>query len=54
MQFIDPSLPRDIFGWTSPRLGMEMPIVRYGRGGHALLLFPLSRRRWDCRRLLPD
>ena len=43
MQFIDPSLPRDIFGWTSPRLGMEMPIVRYGRGGHALLLFPTAQ-----------
>ncbi len=42
MQFIDPQLPKEIFGWHSPRLGMDMPIVRYGRGGHPLLLFPTA------------
>ena len=42
MEFIDPSLRREIFGWRSPRLGMEMPIVRYGHFGHALLLFPTA------------
>jgi esterase/lipase superfamily enzyme len=43
MQFVDPSVPRDLFGWKSPRLGFEMPIVRYGRAGHALLLFPTAQ-----------
>jgi len=41
--FTDPNLPRDIFGWKSPRLGMDMPIVRYGKWGHALLLFPTAQ-----------
>ena len=43
MQFVDPNLPKDIFGWHSPRLGMDMPIVRYGRQGHPLLLFPTAQ-----------
>lgn len=43
MQFTDPNLPRDVFGWRSPRLGMHMPIVRYGNWGHALLLFPTAQ-----------
>lgn len=42
MQFIDPNLPKEIFGWRSPRLGLDMPIVRYGRAGHALLLYPTA------------
>jgi len=42
MQFVDPNLPKEIFGWRSPRLGMDMPIVRYGTRGHALLLFPTA------------
>lgn len=42
MQFIDPNLPKAIFGWRSPRLGLDMPIVRYGRAGHALLLYPTA------------
>lgn len=42
MQFIDPNLPRHITSWWSPRLGLEMPIVRYGTWGHALLLFPTA------------
>jgi esterase/lipase superfamily enzyme len=43
VQFIDPSLPKKIFGWQSPRLGLEMPIVRYGEQGHPLLLFPTAQ-----------
>ncbi|MHB8874358.1 MAG: esterase family protein [Myxococcaceae bacterium] len=42
MQFIDPSLRRDIFGWHSPNLSLDMPIVRYGHWGPALLLFPTA------------
>lgn len=42
MEFIDPSLPKEISGWRSDRLGMDMPIVRYGRSGHGLLLFPTA------------
>ena len=41
--YTDPNLPRDVFGWTSPRLGREMPIVRYGNWGHALLLYPTAQ-----------
>jgi esterase/lipase superfamily enzyme len=43
MEFIDPRLPKEIFGWHSPRLGLHMPIVRYGTWGHALLLFPTAQ-----------
>ena len=42
MQFIDPNLPKQIFGWHSPRLGIDMPIVRYGDRGRALLVFPTA------------
>jgi esterase/lipase superfamily enzyme len=42
MQYLDPSLPRRIDGWRSPILGMDMPIVTYGHGGHPLLLFPTA------------
>jgi esterase/lipase superfamily enzyme len=42
MSFVDPQLRREIFGWHSDRLGMDMPIVRYGHWGHGLLLFPTS------------
>lgn len=42
MQFIDPHLRRHLFGWKSPRLGLEMPIVRYGHYGPAMLLFPTA------------
>lgn len=42
MDFVDPNLRREHFGWRSPRLGVEMPIVRYGHYGHVLLLFPTS------------
>jgi len=40
--YVDPNLPRHIFGWKSPRLGLEMPIVRYGERGHPLLVFPTA------------
>jgi esterase/lipase superfamily enzyme len=43
MQFTSPNLPREIFGWHSPRLGLHMPIVRYGNWGRALLLFPTAQ-----------
>jgi esterase/lipase superfamily enzyme len=43
VQFTDPNLPRHIFGWHSPRLGIDMPIVRYGHAGHPLLLFPTAQ-----------
>jgi esterase/lipase superfamily enzyme len=42
VSFVDPSLRREIFGWYSPRMGMDMPIVRYGGWGRALLLFPTA------------
>lgn len=42
MEFVSPSLRREIFGWYSPSLGMDMPIVRYGHWGHGLLLFPTA------------
>lgn len=41
--YTNPSLPREIFGWHSPRLGLDMPIVHYGWRGHALLLFPTAQ-----------
>ncbi len=43
MQYVDPHLPRHIFGWYSPRLGLDMPIVCYGDRGHPLLLFPTAQ-----------
>ncbi|MBS2033091.1 MAG: hypothetical protein JST54_34785 [Deltaproteobacteria bacterium] len=43
MEFISPDIRREIFGWTSPRLGLDMPIVRYGHWGKALLLFPTAQ-----------
>lgn len=43
MQYVDPHLPRHIFGWHSPRLGLDMPIVQYGNSGHPLLLFPTAQ-----------
>lgn len=40
--YVDPELPRRIEGWKSSRLGMEMPIVRYGERGHPLLMYPTA------------
>src|SRR6185295_15291381 len=42
MQYIDPSLPKQIDRWRSPALDMDMPIVSYGERGHPLLLFPTA------------
>lgn len=42
MSYLDPSLPRDIFGWHSPRLGIWMPIARYGNWGRPLVLIPTA------------
>ncbi len=41
--YVDPHLPRHIFGWHSPRLGLDMPIVSYGYAGHPLLLLPTAQ-----------
>ncbi len=51
MQFVDPALPRELFGWHSPRLDMHMPIVRYGNWGHPVLLYPTAQSDLlDCER----
>lgn len=42
MDYVSSGLRREIFGWYSPSLGMDMPIVRYGHWGHGLLLFPTA------------
>ncbi len=42
MNYVDPALRREIFGWHSPRLGLDMPLVRYGHFGRALLLLPTA------------
>lgn len=41
--YVDPHLPRHIFGWYSSRLGLEMPIVSYGYAGHPLLIYPTAQ-----------
>jgi esterase/lipase superfamily enzyme len=41
--FVDPNLPRHIFGWHSHRLGLDMPIVSYGYAGHPLLIYPTAQ-----------
>jgi esterase/lipase superfamily enzyme len=41
--FTDPHLPRHVFGWHSPRLGLDMPIVSYGDRGHPVLIFPTAQ-----------
>ena len=41
--YVDSSLPRHLFGWRSPRLGLEMPIVSYGDRGHPVLLLPTAQ-----------
>lgn len=42
MTCLDPATPRVIDGWHSARLGLDMPIVRYGNRGRPLLLFPTA------------
>jgi len=43
MQYVDPNLPREMFGWHSPHLNSWMPIVRYGNYGRPLLLYPTAQ-----------
>lgn len=43
MDYVDPHLHRELFGWHSPRLGLHMPIVRYGTWGPALLMLPTAQ-----------
>ena len=42
MEYVDPTLPRQIESWRSPALDMDMPVVSYGDHGHPLLLFPTA------------
>jgi esterase/lipase superfamily enzyme len=42
MQFVDPRLRRHLFGWHSPAIGIEMPIVTYGHAGPPVLLYPTA------------
>ena len=42
MNYLSSDIRREVFGWHSPRLGLHMPIVRYGSWGKALLLFPTA------------
>ena len=42
LQFVDPALRRKLFGWRSPALSMDMPIVEYGHAGKPILLFPTA------------
>jgi esterase/lipase superfamily enzyme len=41
-QYLDPNLKKDVFGWHSPALGLDMPIARYGDWGHPVLVFPTA------------
>ena len=50
-QYVDPNLPRRIFGWHSPTLGLDMPLVGYGDRGHPLVLFPTAAADYlECER----
>ena len=50
-EYVDPSLPRRLDGWTSPGLGLEMPVVHYGTAGQPLLLFPTAAADYlECER----
>ncbi|MBC7844532.1 MAG: hypothetical protein H7099_19640 [Gemmatimonadaceae bacterium] len=42
LQFVDPGLPRQRFGWFSKPIGLDMPIVSYGHAGPAVLLYPTA------------
>jgi esterase/lipase superfamily enzyme len=41
-KYIDDNLPKHIDGWTSPALGIHMPVVVYGDRGKPLLIFPTA------------
>jgi len=50
-QYVDPGLPRRLFGWHSPSLGLDMPLIQYGDRGHPLLLFPTAAADYlECER----
>jgi len=60
VSYVDPGIRREILGWHSPRLGIDMPIVRYGTWGRALLLYPTAagdfleaERMWLIKALEP-
>lgn len=42
IQYIDPRMPKNVEGWYSPALGLDMPIVTYGHTGRPLLVFPTA------------
>ncbi len=42
IKYVSDALPRRIDGWSSPTMGLDMPIVSYGYAGHPLLLFPTA------------
>jgi esterase/lipase superfamily enzyme len=49
--YVDPKVPREMFGWHSDRLHMHMPIVRYGHWGKPLLILPTAQSDLlDCER----
>jgi esterase/lipase superfamily enzyme len=50
-QYVDPQLPRRLFGWHSPALGLDMPLAAYGDRGHPLVLFPTAAADYlECER----
>jgi esterase/lipase superfamily enzyme len=42
MQFVDPHLSRQRYGWFSRPIGLDMPIVTYGHAGPPVLLYPTA------------
>jgi esterase/lipase superfamily enzyme len=42
IQYIDPHLAKHTFGWYSPSIGIDMPIVTYGHAGPPVLLYPTA------------
>jgi esterase/lipase superfamily enzyme len=42
IQYVDPSLAKHRFGWYSPSIGIDMPIVTYGHAGPPVLLYPTA------------
>jgi esterase/lipase superfamily enzyme len=42
MQFVDPRLARQRYGWFSQPIGLDMPIVTYGHAGPPVLLYPTA------------
>jgi esterase/lipase superfamily enzyme len=42
IQYVDPALHRQRFGWYSRPIGLDMPIVTYGHAGPPVLLYPTA------------